>query len=503
MKSTIQRQVLLLALLPTALIALVLTLYHTHTRLDTLERHTLEQARSIASQCAALAASGVATVDREAVRAAAQATLSQEQALVQVTIRDDDRRTLARASRERSDDLSSNALRTLTQPVVVGRRGGALRWSDPRMTVARDQPGQTIGEVEVVVDLTPLHGRERAILWESLGISGLTLLLTGALAFRIGGRVTGPIQRINEIIERIRRGDLGARPARTAEGELGSLERGLSEMADAIEAQQTAMQARVDHKTTELESTLEALEHRNAELEESNLEAQAASAFKSRFLANISHEIRTPMNSIVGFAELLDGANLDAVELDYLENIRESARSLLGLLNGILDLSQIESGRMELEHVETDLNAVLVEVFHLFGPHALRKGVELYVHPVAETLARVYTDPLRLKQVLINFVSNAVKFTEEGSIDIAVEGTVDDDGHAHLRFASLRTGPTAWADEPRGRRCRHGPGATHRQRDRVSDGWLHRIRQRARLWHHLLALGDLRACRVTAARAIP
>lgn len=433
-KWTIQRQVLVIALLPAALVAAVLTLYHAWNRVGTLEADLLERTRRVANHYAELAPDGVTARDPEGLRGLAEASLGQDPALARITITGPEGATLASARR---GDFDANALqaqpgafRTVTRPII------------PRATGTDGSPvaSQPIGEIEVVIDTRSIHERQWRVVARSLAVSVLALALVGAVALQIGRGVTQPIHRINDAIARARSGERGLARLPWAVGEPESLERSITEMARAVEDQQSTLQARVDRKTAELGSTLEELEKRNAELEELHLEAQAASDFKSRFLANISHEIRTPMNSIVGFAELLERADLDAVEADYLENIRESARSLLGLLNGILDLSKIESGRMELEQVETDLNAVLVEVFHLFGPHAMRKGVEFLVHPVPEQVNWVYTDPLRLKQVLINLVSNAVKFTEEGYIELAATGRIDDDGRAEVRFSVADTG---------------------------------------------------------------
>ncbi|MEF8834451.1 MAG: response regulator, partial [Halofilum sp. (in: g-proteobacteria)] len=223
-------------------------------------------------------------------------------------------------------------------------------------------------------------------------------------------------------------------------GELGQLERGVHELTATIEATQRSLEARIEEATRELQATLAQLEERNAELESARREAEAASAFKSRFLASISHEIRTPMNSILGFTELLERADLDAVHADYLATIQSSAQSLLSLLNGILDLSKIESGHMELEYADTDVNELLFETFNLLAPQAFAKGVEFVVKaaPVRNSVVRI--DAVRLKQVLINLASNAVKFTDRGHVRIAAEPVPRADGRLSMTFSFFDTG---------------------------------------------------------------
>ena len=439
---TIQRRVLVIALLPAALIALALTAYHVHTRLTEAERMVLDRGHGLARHLAPLSEFGVISGNRELLQSLARSARAEDETIARVTIRDARGRILARAGSGPPDRDAGDAgaLIRVGQPV---QRTVVPGVDDLGRAAARDPAvarAETIGRVEILVDLRPVRREETAVLLESLGITALALLVTGALALRIGRGVTGPVRALTRTVERIRAGDLAARPPLRSGGELGSLEGGIAEMAAEIEQTQTSMRDRVDRATAELQATLDELEARNAELEEARREAEAASEFKSRFLANISHEIRTPMNSILGFAELLGHADLDPVEADYVETIRDSARSLLGLLNGILDLSKVESGRMELEYTDTDLNEVLLEVFQLLGPHALQKGVEFLVHPVPAAMAPVRTDRLRLKQVLINLASNAVKFTDAGHVRIGAQAASRADGTVGITFSVEDTG---------------------------------------------------------------
>jgi two-component system sensor histidine kinase BarA len=445
----IQRRVLVIALLPAALIALMLTVYHARTRIDEVESSTIDHGEGLARHLAPLSEFGVISGNRALLRSIARSAVAEDHTVARVTIRDESGNTLADAR-----DHAANAGPQREGPLVADGES-LIRVSRPiRRTIMSglESPldgyggqagfgqGNPIGRIEILVDLRPVRREERAVLLESLGISALALLITGALALRIGQGVTGPVRRLTRTVEQIRGGDLGARPPRTSGGELGSLERGIAEMAEEIEQTQASLQHRVERATADLQETLDELAERNAELEEARREAEAASEFKSRFLANISHEIRTPMNSILGFTELLARADLDPVEADYLETIHDSARSLLDLLNGILDLSKVESGRMELEPADTDLNEILVDVFQLLGPHAHEKGVEFIVERVPQQCSRVRTDPIRLKQVLINLASNAVKFTEQGHVRLAAWASAPVDDRLDVIFSVEDTG---------------------------------------------------------------
>lgn len=439
----IKGRVLLLTLLPTSLMALLLGGYFTWMQLSELQTQLLQRGEMIAEQLAPLVAPAMGHKDTDLLERIATQSLEQPDVRA-VSFLAPDRASLAHAG-----PTMLNQPPTGNSSQLLQRSGNdATRYLLPVFGRHRNLAGELIpdeadrllGWVEVELSHNGMLLRGYRSLFASLLLIAIGLMCTAALALRISRTINSPIGQIKQAVAQLKDGNLETRLPPLGSQELDQLASGINRMAETLQNAQEELQHSIDQATEDVRQNLETIEIQNIELDLARKEALEASRIKSEFLANMSHEIRTPLNGILGFTHLLQKSELSPRQLDYLGTIEKSADNLLGIINEILDFSKIEAGKLVLDSVPFNLRDLLQDTLTILAPAAHAKQLELVSLVYRDTPLALVGDPLRLKQILTNLISNAIKFTREGTIVARAMIEDEQEDSVQLRISVQDTG---------------------------------------------------------------
>ncbi|MBU0522826.1 MAG: response regulator [Gammaproteobacteria bacterium] len=442
-KLGIKGRVLLLTLLPTSLMALILGGYFTWMQQSDLQTQLMQRGEMIAEQLAPLVAPAMGRKDNELLERIATQSLETPDVRA-VTFLAADRTPVAHAGP------------TMLNPAPLGNGSKMLRHSGNDATryllpvfgkhrnlagdLIPDEADRLLGWVELELSHSGMLLRGYRSLFASLLLISAGLAGAALLALRMGRTINRPISQIKLAVAQLKDGHLETRLPPLGSQELDELASGINRMAGTLQNAQEELQNSVDQATEDVRQNLETIEIQNIELDLARKEALEASRIKSEFLANMSHEIRTPLNGILGFTHLLQKSELTPRQLDYLGTIEKSADSLLGIINEILDFSKIEAGKLVLDNIPFNLRDLLQDTLTILAPAAHAKQLELVSLVYRDTPLSLVGDPLRLKQILTNLVSNAIKFTREGTIVARAMLEEEHEDSVQLRISIQDTG---------------------------------------------------------------
>jgi signal transduction histidine kinase/ActR/RegA family two-component response regulator len=383
----------LISLAPALLLTLLLSGFFTFTRLHDLRDETTNTGQLIANQLALATEYGVLADNRQLLNNLLQASLATPQIRF-LEVRDPQEKIVVYAEKTGSANQDSSQIELFNS--AIHRRGS------PSNTQQGD--ANYLGRVVIGMSNDGFNSRQQLILFKASLLTLCALLLIFVLARSLARRISQPISAMAQAVKAIEAGNFNVPLPQVDNAELGDLARHINSLAKGLEQANQEQQA-----------TINLLVHTREESDQAN-------RVKSDFLAMMSHELRTPMNGVLGMLQLLETTEMTREQAEYSALATESSEHLLKVINDILDFSRIERDALELESIPFNVLELIQNSVQVFQHSAQQRGLQL-LQQVQSGLEQIQVqgDPTRIRQILVNLLGNALKFTEEGSITISVQ----------------------------------------------------------------------------------
>jgi len=433
-KISLKDWVILLTIVPTTIISLIIASYLSYSRYSELDQFIYQRATSIITPLAISSAAPLLEKQRAKLRTLIGFShRSQSDIIKSIAIFTKDNQVFVTSAyhgdthimrvkagqrlpnRTQYDDNGDNLI--YRAPIIDEF---STKASDTRL----DMDSDIIGYIAIQIDKTTIKLAQQELLINVFFIVFAGIIISAIFTYRLIKTVTRPISSMVLAIDRIREGKIESRISGQLVGELNFLKNGVNAMAQSLGDYQDEMQRSIDQATIDLRESLEQFEIQNVELDIAKRKAQDANKVKSEFLANMSHELRTPLNGVIGFTRQVLKTPLSDTQRDHLQTIERSAGNLLSIINDILDFSKLDAGKMVIENIPFSLRESVEETLTLLAPSAHKKNIELSLRVSPQLPDSLIGDAMRIKQVMVNLASNAIKFTDKGSVDINIAGNV-------------------------------------------------------------------------------
>ncbi|MFZ4077655.1 MAG: ATP-binding protein, partial [Legionellaceae bacterium] len=278
------------------------------------------------------------------------------------------------------------------------------------------QVDHVLGWLSIDLDTKSILIQRYKMIITSVFITLLGLIISLIVHYFLSKAIYRPINRLRRSMRQILNGSFETQIKTTSKGELGLIEKGIAHLQKQYVDTLNDMNQHIEVATHDAQQSLMLLEEKNIQLLMDKRKSEEKYKQKAALISNMSHEIRTPMNGILGFANLLLESRLSPLETDYVNTIKYSAQDLLSIINDLLDYSKIDAGKLHLDAMPLDIRSCIDDALILLNPNAQKKGLDLIPSTALHVPQAMLGDPLRLKQIITNLVSNAIKFTKNGYV---------------------------------------------------------------------------------------
>ena len=443
--SSISSKLLYLAVIPILIVSMLLGAYLISTRISDVNENLMQKGNLIAGNLSPSVEFGLFSHDINFLKSLSEPLLADKD-VVSILILDKARKTVIAsispaysASQLLVDESNSSVFESavyssrfsLTEsPENDLFENGKIRAAEPDL----------LGWVVVKLSKHTAEQRQKEVIIYALLFIFLGVVISGFIAYRMAKRIAQPIESLTSTVAKMSSGNLDARSKTNGAGEIKLLQQGVNVMAEIVQKSQVRLEQQVEQATRELTGIIAKLEEKNTSLKSTQADLLTANAAKSEFLAKMSHEIRTPLTAVMGFSRLIENAKSKEDIRAYTRVINASGVQLLNIIDDILSFSKLEEESAVLVFEDVNIRDTLDDMFSMLSPAAKAKKITLVAQVSTEIPMCLKGDVVKLSQIVINLVNNAIKFTEAGHVAVNVSLVDSFDEEVVIEFEVLDTG---------------------------------------------------------------